>query len=123
MDTFQFTANIIELDEKKIIPEGIISDANIGHSADFFTEDISETTTKAILDFGLLDVDQKDLEFMDNNLNFVGITSDMLVINLGKNKTKEGKQKYRIGDKIHFKPSYMAVARLLNSKFIKKTYA
>lgn len=122
VDAFEFTANIIELEEKKMIPDGIISDANIGHSAVFDTQDISGTSIKAILDFGLLDVDQKDIEFIDATLNFVGITSDMLVIDIGKNKTEEGNQKYKIGDKIHFKPSYMAVARLLNSKFIAKKY-
>ena len=122
IDAFEFTANIIELEEKKIIPDGIISDGNIGHSADFDMQDITVTTTKAILDFGLLDVDQKDIEFIDESLQYVGITSDMLVIDIGKNKTKDGGQKYKIGDKIRFKPNYMAVARLLNSKFIDKKY-
>ena len=121
-DTFQFTANIIELEEKNIVPDGVISDANIGHTAEYKQSDISETSVKAILDFGLLDVDEKDIEFMDDDLEYVGITSDMLVIDIGNNKTKEGKQKYKIGDKMRFKPNYMAVARLLNSKFIEKNY-
>tara|TARA_B100000809_G_scaffold228651_1_gene241799 strand:- start:574 stop:1671 length:1098 start_codon:yes stop_codon:yes gene_type:complete len=122
IDAFEFTANIIELEEKKIVPDGIISDANIGHSADFDKENLTVTSTKAILDFGLLDVDQKDIEFIDSELEYVGITSDMIVIDIGDNKTKEGEKKYKIGDKIHFKPNYMAVARLLNSKFIDKQY-
>ena len=122
IDAFEFTANIIELEEKKIIPDGIISDANIGHSAEFDKEDLTGTSIKAILDFGLLDVDQNDIEFIDTSLEYVGITSDMLVIDLGDNKTEKGLQRYKIGDKIHFKPNYMAVARLLNSKFIDKTY-
>lgn len=122
IDAFEFTANIIELEEKKIIPDGIISDGNIGHSAEFDKEDITGTAIKAILDFGLLDVDQNDIDFIDTSLEYVGITSDMLVIDLGKNKTKEGVKRYKIGDKIHFKPNYMAVARLLNSKFIDKMY-
>jgi predicted amino acid racemase len=123
IDAFMFTANIIELEEKKIVPDGIISDGSIGHSAIFNKENISETSTKAILDFGLLDVDQNDIEFIDKDLEFVGITSDMLVVDIGINKAKDGKQKYKIGDKIHFKPNYMAVARLLNSKFIDKKYS
>ena len=122
VDAFVFTANIIELEEKKLVPDGIISDANIGHSAIFDKENISETSTKAILDFGLLDVDQNDIEFIDKDLEFVGITSDMMVVDIGINETKSGKQKYKIGDKVHFKPNYMAVARLLNSKFIDKKY-
>ncbi len=122
VDTFEFSANIIELEEKKIVPDGIISHANIGQSADFDEENVNETSLKAILDFGLLDVDQNDIDFIDKELEFVGITSDMLVVDLGTNATKEGKKKYSIGSKIYFKPSYMAVARLLNSKFIDKKY-
>jgi predicted amino acid racemase len=123
VDTFEFTANIIELEEKKIVPEGIISNSNIGHTADYNEEDISETSQKAILDFGLLDVDKEDIEAFDKDISFVGMTSDMLVIDLGSNRTNDGKKKYGVGDKIRFKPNYMAVARLLNSKFISKRFA
>ena len=122
LDTFEFCANIIELEEKKIVPDGIISHGNVGQSADFKEEDVNETSIKAILDFGLLDVDRKDIEFVDENLEYVGITSDMLVVDIGTNTTRDGKKKYSIGDKIHFKPNYMAVARLLNSKFIDKKF-
>jgi len=122
VDTFEFTANIIELEEKKIVPEGIISDGNVGHTADFKEKDITETSVKAILDFGLLDVDKEDIEPFDKDVVFVGITSDMLVVDIGSNKTKDGKKKYRVGDKIKFKPNYMAVARLLNSKFIARQF-
>jgi predicted amino acid racemase len=122
IDTFEFCANIIELEEKKIVPDGIISNANIGHSADFNNEDVNAISIKAILDFGLLDVDQNDIEFIDENLKYVGISSDMLVIDIGTNITKDGKKKYSVGDKIYFKPNYMAVARLLSSKFISKTF-
>jgi len=45
---------------------------------------------KSILDFFLLDLDQKDIEFIDENLEYVEITSDMLVIDLGEDKTKDG---------------------------------
>ncbi|MFT5647969.1 MAG: putative amino acid racemase, partial [Aureispira sp.] len=122
VDTFEFSANIIELEEKKIVPEGVISDSNIGHTADYDEDDIGDTSIKAILDFGLLDVDKSDIEALDDEIVFVGITSDMIVIDIGTNRTKEGKKKYSIGDKIRFKPNYMAVARLLNSKFIDKRF-
>ncbi len=121
-DTFQFSANIIELEVKKIVPEGIISDANIGHTAVYNKMNINQTAIKAILDFGLLDVDKADLEALDTDISFVGVTSDMLVVDLGNNLTKDGKKKYNIGDKIKFKPNYMAVARSLNSKFIAKRF-
>ncbi|MFT4683630.1 MAG: putative amino acid racemase [Flavobacteriales bacterium] len=122
IDTFEFTANIIELEEKETVPEGVINEANIGQTAHYDNKKRGETSAKAILDFGLLDVDKTDLDFFDNELIFVGITSDMIVIDIGSNRTNEGNKKYSIGDKIRFKPNYMAVARLLNSKFIDKIF-
>ncbi len=121
-DTFEFSANIIELEVKKRVPEGNISEANIGHTAQYDEENTTEVTQKAILDFGLLDVEQADLTAVDKGLSFVGITSDMIVIDLGDNKNPDGTTKYKLGDQIHFIPSYMGVARLLNSKFIAKKY-
>jgi putative aminopeptidase FrvX len=46
----------------------------------------------------------------------------MTVVDIGKNKTDDGKKKFQVGDTICFKPNYMAVARLLNSKFIDKEF-
>jgi predicted amino acid racemase len=122
VNTFEFTANIIELEEKMLVPEGIISDSNLGHTVDYSDEDFGEKSVKAILDFGLLDVAKEDIEAFDKDLSFVGITSDMIVIDIGTNKTKDGKTRYGVGDKIKFKPNYMGVSRLLNSKFIDKRF-
>ena len=121
-NTFEFYANIIELEKKLTVPDGVISDASIGHVADFQQDESQNRSYKAILDFGLLDVDQKDLETIDPDLSFVGITSDMIVVDLGDNLNEDGTTKYKVGDRIAFNPSYMAVARLLNSKFIAKKF-
>ncbi|CAM1360948.1 Predicted amino acid racemase [Tenacibaculum sediminilitoris] len=120
--TFEFYANVIELEKKKIVPDGIISEASIGHTSKYNESDIQETSYKAILDFGLLDVDKDDIEVEDKDISFVGITSDMLVIDVGLNKDASGKVKYKVGDKVKFSLSYMGVARLLSSKFIDKVY-
>ncbi len=120
-NTFEFYANIIELEEKNNIPDGIINNANIGVT-NSIADDSQKTSYKAILDFGMLDVDKKDISTSDSDINFVGVTSDMLVIDIGTNKTKDGNTKYKVGDKIKFTPNYMGVARLLNSKFIDKIY-
>jgi ornithine racemase len=121
-DTFNFHAQIIELEEKSIVPDGIISDASTGHSADYNDSDIGKTTYKAILDFGLLDVDKEGLTPDDDKIKFVGITSDMTVVDIGDNKDEKGKKKYKIGDTICMDPNYISVARLLNSKFIAKEF-
>ena len=70
----------------------------------------------------MLDVDDADHEVVDKDIKFVGITSDMMVVDIGSNKTEEGKKKYHVGDELVFKTNYMAVARLLNSKFIDKNF-
>lgn len=121
-ETFEFYANIIELDEKEMVPDGIISDASIGHTSLYDENAIKGTSYKAILDFGLLDVDKDDIATVDKDISFVGITSDMLVLDIGINKKKDGTTKYKVGDKVKFTLSYMGVARLLNSKFIDKVY-
>lgn len=121
-DTFNFRSQIIELEEKSIVPDGIINDAGIGYSADFNNADIGKTAYKAILDFGLLDVDKEGLTLNDKKIKFVGITSDMSVVDIGDNIDENGKKKYKVGDIIYMDPNYMAVARLLNSKFIEKKF-
>ena len=121
-DAFEFRANIIEIKEKKVVPEGVISNGNIGQIAEYNDEDISKTSIKAILDFGLLDVEKDDITAIQNDLKFVGMTSDMLVVDIGNNQTKDGQKKYSVGDVIRFKPNYMAIARLLNSKFITRKF-
>lgn len=119
---FNFYSQIIELEEKDIVPDGQIGDASVGHSANFKEGDIGRSTNKAILDFGLLDVDQEGLEIDDEEVKFVGITSDMTVIDIGENKDNKGKKRYHLGDMICLDPNYIAVARLLNSKFIEKKF-
>lgn len=121
-DAFVFEANIIELERKDMLPDGILSEANIGHTADFNQDEMNSSSYKAILDFGLLDVDKNDIEVFDKEVKFVGITSDMMVVDLGENIRENGEKKYFVGSKICFKPSYMGVARLLNSGFIDIEY-
>lgn len=126
-DTFEFTANIIELEQKESVPDGIITDGNVGHTADVEENNPLEYEPKpqsksyrAILDFGILDVDADTLSLKDETITYIGTTSDMTVVDLGENLNKDGTRKYKNGDKIYFDCDYMAVARLMNSKFIDK---
>ena len=114
LDAFDFSAEIIELEKKENVPDGIIGDANIGHTANYDENNII-FTHKAIVDFGSIDVEVNDLSVLDQHVKFVGVTSDMTVFDLGNNKNN-----YKVGDLLHFKPNYMATARLMNSKYIQK---
>ena len=117
IDAFEYLSSVIELEVKDTVPDGIITDGNVGHTSnDVLNYDKSY---RAILDYGLLDVDAHELKPKDKNLRFVGTTSDMSVYDLGP--VINGKKcKYKVGDKARFIPSYMAVARLMNSKFVDK---
>ena len=117
--TFDFCSNIIELEKKFTIPDGNLSDANIGLTAKIETEDHNSPSKKiyrCIVDFGQLDVDVNGLEPKDENVEFAGTTSDMTVYNVG-----EEKKNLKVGGKIHFRPNYIATARIMNSRYISKT--
>jgi predicted amino acid racemase len=117
-DAFEYLGNIIELELKETFPDGILTEGNIGHIAE--TEQLDyEQSYRAILDFGILDVDVEELKPKDKEIRFAGTTSDMSVYDLGPVQ-KDRKCRYKVGDKVKFTPSYMAVARLMNSKFIDK---
>ncbi len=113
--TIEFNAEILELNKKELEPDGIIGDANVGHTADVqFAEGVKETY-RCIVDFGQLDVDVKELIPKDEQLNFVGTTSDMTVYDLGINKGN-----YKVGKQVSYRPNYTSIARLMNSRYITK---
>lgn len=114
-NAFDFSAEIIELEKKEIVPDGNITDASIGITAEHSEEMKHKTSYKAILDFGEIDVDVNNITPKDKSVNFVGTTSDMTVYDIG-DKT----DKYKVGGQIHFNPNYMAVARLMNSRYVSK---
>ena len=119
-DAFEYLANIIELELKETSPDGILTEGNIGHTAENNEEQDYQHSYRAILDFGLLDVDIQELKAKDPDVKFAGTTSDMSVYDLGP-ALKSKSCKYKVGDKIKFVPSYMAIARLMSSKFIDKS--
>lgn len=114
-DAFEFEAEIVELEKKEYKPDGVISDVSIGHTQEFDSE--SHETYRAIVDFGLIDVDYNNLVPKDDNVKFFGTTSDMTVYDLG-----DSKYHYKVGNRICFNPNYMAIARLMNSKYITKEF-
>ena len=118
-DIFEFDSNILEIEEKENMPDGIISDASIGHTADIEHINIMKSY-KGILDFGILDVDFKELISKDEKIKFIGTTSDLTVFDFGKNIRSNGKIKYKVGDKVKFNLTYMGIARLMNSNFTDK---
>ncbi len=109
---FTFEANIVELYKKDSMPDGQITEAAVGHVSAEENEDLS---FKAILDFGELDVDHDNLIPEDPEIRFFGNSSDLTVYDLGDNP-----RHYSTGDVIRFRLKYMAVAKLMYSRFVEK---
>ena len=116
IDAFNVGANIIELEQKEVVPDGNIGDGSVGHAAEI-KGDETDKRYRAIVDFGSVDVDVDELFIKDKYISFLGTTSDMTVYDLGKNLNQGNRTRYKVGDQIKLIPSYMAIARLMNSKF------
>ncbi len=67
-DTFTFEANIVELYRKENLPDGILSEANVGHNV-LDDKPSEHSSYHAIADFGILDVDADSLIPLDKSVN------------------------------------------------------
>lgn len=114
-DVFTLYAEIIELGEKPTVPIGEMG-YNLNHEKKEFDERLQgESTLRAIVDIGLLDIEPEHIQPKDKSIKIIGESSDMFVLDLD-DKLK-GK---KIGDLIPFSLDYMGLLRIMNSKYIEK---
>lgn len=114
-DVIMFFAEIIEITKKPKVPDGLLAKNTTGETLEVNEDDYGKTSYRAILDFGLLDISTDFLIPKDKGLNFVGASSDMVVMDFGKTK-----RNYKVGDLVSFKMKYMGALGLLNSNYIEK---
>ncbi|MDP8233102.1 MAG: alanine racemase [Candidatus Zophobacter franzmannii] len=114
-DIFTLHAEIIELAEKPMVPDGEMGTNVEGKSFTFENDDLGKKSYRAILNLGLLDVNEKHIWSNDEKIEFVGASSDMTVIDIGDNDNE-----YNVGDLLEFNMDYMGLLRLMNSKYIDK---
>lgn len=115
-DVFKLNAEIIEVTEKPVVPYGEMEENPSGEKTAIKEEDFGEIHKRAILDIGLLDIASPEfLTPTDENLKFIGASSDMLVMDLS-----ETDKNYQVGDIISFKMNYMGALRVMNSHYIEK---
>jgi ornithine racemase len=115
-DVFELETEIIELQEKPLLPMGVLGANPQGEFADIDESLYGKTSFRAILDIGLLDVDPKYLIGDDPEIEILGASSDMLIVNLGGNK-----KGLKVGDTLVFKLKYMGALALMNSNYIEKS--
>ncbi|MGK7397163.1 MAG: alanine racemase [Candidatus Cyclobacteriaceae bacterium M3_2C_046] len=114
-DVFELYTQIIEITKKPMIPIGEMSSNPQGETFAVDESMYGQTSYRAILDIGLLDIDPKYLIMDEYDFEVVGASSDMVVIDLGKNKPG-----YKVGDVLSFKLKYMGALAILNSSYIEK---
>lgn len=114
-DVITLQAEIIELLEKPLVPEGTIAETPSGGSYKVIEGNYGKTSWRALLDIGLLDISPDFLLPADKQMEIVGASSDILVIDLKKNP-----KKYKVGDYMKFKLKYMGALRLFNSDYVAK---
>jgi predicted amino acid racemase len=114
-DVLRVYAEIIELIEKPKVPQGDMGQNLEGETFTFDQEKSHEKSCRALIDLGLLDIEEKRLEPASDAFELAGASSDMIVVDLGKNKNN-----FKVGDLLEFKTDYMGALRLLNSRYIDK---
>jgi len=114
-DVIKLYAEIIELIEKPRIPSGELGTNVEGEAYSFNNQAENDTSHRAIVDIGILDVDINHIIPANPHFKIIGASSDMIVIDL-----EENKENYKVGHLIEFKLDYMGALRLLNSKYIDK---
>jgi predicted amino acid racemase len=113
-NAFTFEAAIVELYRKDSQPDGELTDAGVGHAPDPGKLDEGDSF-RAVMDFGILDVDAEYLVPVDDSVKFIGNSSDLTVYDLGENPNR-----YKTGDNLKFRLQYLAVAKLMYSAFVDK---
>ena len=116
-DAFKLYAEIIELNEKPIIPTGELGQNLAGHTHSFDENLLGTSSLRAIVDVGLLDVEEGHIKPVAKNMHIAGASSDMIVIDLGSNP-----RNLKVGDLIEFSLDYMGLLRLMNSDYIEKRF-
>ncbi|WP_215223475.1 alanine racemase [Echinicola shivajiensis] len=112
---FELCAEIIELQEKPLLPTGNLAANPQGEVTEIDESLYGQSSYRGILDLGLLDVDPKYLIYDKDEFEVLGGSSDMLILDLGKNP-----KSYQVGDLIRFKLKYMGALAILNSYYIEK---
>lgn len=114
-DVFELNAEIIEMQEKPLLPSGTLAANPQGEIIEIDQQLYGKSSFRAILDIGLLDVDPKYLIPEDGEFEILGASSDMLILNLGTNP-----KGYKVGDVIKFNLKYMGALGILNSSYVDK---
>lgn len=112
---FTLHAEIIEISKKPAVPFGDTGTNPSGEETEVNPELYGKEQLRAIIDVGLLDIQPKFLRPVDKNIETIGASSDMLILNI-----TSCEKEYKVGDTIAFDLDYMGALSLMNSFYIEK---
>jgi predicted amino acid racemase len=114
-DVLELYSQIIEIAEKPKVPSGELGKSVRGEVATIDESQLGETSYRAILDIGYLEIDPNYLICMEDNVEITNASSDMLILDVGSNDDN-----YKVGDMIRFRMEYMGALGIMNSDYIDK---
>jgi predicted amino acid racemase len=114
-DVLELYSQIIEIAEKPKVPSGELGKSVRGDVASFDESKLGETSYRAILDLGYLEIDPDYLICMEENVEITDASSDMLILDVKGNENN-----YEVGDFIGFRMEYMGALGIMNSDYIDK---
>lgn len=106
---------IIEIAEKPKVPSGELGSTPTGKQPEIKEEEYGETSYRAILDIGYLDINPDYLINVHDDIKIIDASSDMLILDVGENKNN-----YKVGDFIRFQMKYSGALGIMNSDYIEK---
>ncbi|MGD8748460.1 MAG: alanine/ornithine racemase family PLP-dependent enzyme [Balneolaceae bacterium] len=114
-DVLELYSQVIEIAEKPKVPSGELGANPQGKVAKIDEDEYGETSYRAILDIGYLDINPDHLINVQDDVQIVDASSDMLILDVGDNKNG-----YEVGDFIRFRMKYMGALGIMNSDYIDK---
>lgn len=112
---FELYSQIIEISEKPKVPSGELGVNPQGKKFDIDERELGETSYRAILDIGYLDINPDHLIKVHDDIKIADASSDMLILDVGDNS-----QNFEVGDFIRFRMKYMGALGIMNSDYIDK---
>ncbi len=114
-NSIRLHGSIIELKKKPLVPWGELGMNVMGEEKEFDEDLKGKSSYRAIMDVGQIDVSPQFLTPIDDTLDIIGASSDMMVVNLHDNPNN-----YQIGDYITWDIDYIGTVQLMNSPYVDK---
>jgi predicted amino acid racemase len=112
-DVIELHAEVIEVATKPMTPTGPLGTNPQGKQATVSSD--RETSTRVIIDIGVLDIQPDYLTPEDDSLTLLDASSDMMVLD-----AKDNEAGLKVGDVVTFELKYMGALHLMNSSYIDK---